>query len=65
MIKKKNFFFFCCCGPLLKSLLNLLQYCFCFTFQCFGLRHVGSYLPDQGLNRRPLLWEAEIFCFGR
>ena len=31
------------CGPIFKSLLNLLQYCFCFL--CFGFlaeRHVGS-----------------------
>ena len=26
--------------------LNLLQYCFCFMFQVFGGRHLGSYLPD-------------------
>ena len=33
---------------LLKSLLNLLQYCFCFLL-CFGFlatRHVESWLPD-------------------
>ena len=26
---------FCFCGPFLKSLLNLLQYCFCFMFSFF------------------------------
>ena len=47
-----------------KSLLNLLQYCFCFMF-CFGFfffffaaRHVGSWLPNQGLNLHPLHWKA-------
>ena len=45
------------------SLLNLLQYCFCSTFQCFGLRHVGSYLPDQGSNRTGD-WTGAL-CFGR
>ena len=30
----KDFFFRC--GSFLKSLLNLLQYCFCFMFWCFG-----------------------------
>ena len=29
-------FFFFSCGPFLKSLLNLLQYCFCFMFWFFG-----------------------------
>ena len=30
---KKNLFL---CGPFKKSLLNLLQYCFCFMFWFFG-----------------------------
>ena len=28
-------------GPFLKSLLNLFQYCFCFTFWCFGWKAGG------------------------
>ena len=32
----------------LKSILNLLQYCFCFTF--LTARHVGFKLPNQGSN---------------
>ena len=38
MAEKQSFVFFlkivcvCVCGPLLKSLLNLLRYCFCFVF---------------------------------
>ena len=44
------------CGPILKSLLNPLQYCFCFP--CFGHRHGGSYPPDQGLNPHPRLWKV-------
>ena len=40
---KKRFFFFCCV-PFLKSLLNLLQYCFCFCFLgfFFAIKHMGS-----------------------
>ena len=47
------FFFF-------KSLLNLLQYCFCFMFCFFFIvaRHVGSWLPNQGSNLHPLHWKA-------
>ena len=33
------FFFY---GPFLNSLLNLLQYCFCFMFWVLAPRHVGS-----------------------
>ena len=41
------------CGSFLKSLLNLLQYHFYFLFWFLAKRHVGSQLPDQGLNRMP------------
>ena len=45
----------------IKSLLNLLKYCFCFMVCCFffpfASRHVGSYPPHQGLNLHP--------CVGR
>ena len=39
--------------------LNVLQYCFCFMFQVFGGRHLGSYLPDQGLNLYPWHWKVK------
>ena len=42
----------------LKSLLNLLQYCFCFGF--LTLRYVGSQLPNQGSNPQPLHWKAVL-----
>lgn len=29
---KDFYFFFFCCGPFIKTLPNLLQYCFCFKF---------------------------------
>ena len=54
-----NFLDFFWCGPFLKSLLTLLQYCFCFMFWVFlAARHVGSYLPDQGANPHPLHWKV-------
>ena len=37
-----RFLFLFGCGLFLKSLLNLLQYCFCFMFCFFPARHVGS-----------------------
>ena len=37
-----NSFFFFWCGPLLKSLLNLLQFCFCFLAWVFGLEACGT-----------------------
>ena len=37
-----RFFSFLMWAIFVKSLLNLLQYCFCFMFWFFGARHVGS-----------------------
>ena len=47
--KKKKFFFKC--GPFLKSLLNLLQYCFCFML-CFflAMKHSGILVPWSGIK---------------
>ena len=45
--KKKVFSW---CGPFLKSLLNLLQYCFCLTFWYFWPRGMWDQLPDQDWN---------------
>ena len=55
--------FLCVCGPLLKSLLNVLQYCFCFfmfPFFFFWLRGMGdlsSRTRDQ--TAHPLHWKGE------
>ena len=43
----------------LKSLLNLLHYCFCFMFWFFGKEAYGLLLPDQELNLHPLHWKAK------
>ena len=52
----KDFFW---CESFLKSLLNLLQYCFCYVFLYLAMRHMGSQLPNQGLNLQPLHWKVK------
>ena len=47
--------FFLKCGPFLKSLLNLLQCCFCFMF--FGYKARGMLAPQPGIE--PMLPELE------
>ena len=50
--------FFFWCGPFLKSLLNLLQYCFCFLFWIFGCEVCGILAPWPGV--KPALPAAGI-----
>ena len=51
-----RFFFFFGWGPFLKPLLNLLHYCFMVScFVSLALRHVGSWLLEQGSNAPPYL----------
>ena len=45
--------FFFLCGPFLKSLLNLLQYCFCFPFRFPGQEAHGILVPRQGIEPAP------------
>ena len=44
------FFFMCVCGPFLKSLLNLLQYYFCFMFWFIGQEACGILVPWLGIE---------------
>ena len=44
---------------ILKSLLTLLQYCFCFMFFYFGHEAGGYQLPDEGLQLHPLHWKVK------
>ena len=53
---KKNFFG---CEPFLKSLLNLLQYFFWFTFWFFGQQACEILAPWPGIKPRPLPWKAK------
>ena len=50
-----SFFFkvFCCCEPSLKSLLNLLQYYFCFIFCVFGHKARGILASQAGIKPSP------------
>ena len=44
-----------------KSLLNLLQYCFCFMcFDFLPARHVGSQLCGQGSSLYPFTWRWSL-----
>ena len=48
------------CGSFSKSLLQLLQYCFCcFCSGFLAVRHKGSSLPDQGGNPYSPHWKAK------
>ena len=58
LIKKKRF---CCCwGSFLKSLLNLLQYCFYFTFWFFGHKPCGILGPQPRIEPVPPALAGEI-----
>ena len=49
-----NFFkIFFWCEPFLKSLLNLLQYCFCFMFWFFDRKACGILAPRPGIEPIP------------
>ena len=47
------------CGLFLTSLLNLLQYCFCFVFGFFGWEACGTLLPWPGVE------PFQPLCIGR
>ena len=42
----------------LKVFIELVKYCFCFTFWFFAMRNVRSSLPDQALKLHPLGWRG-------
>ena len=55
----KNFFWH---GPFLTSLLNLLQYCFCFMFWFLSLEACGILPPQPGIKSSAL--EGEVLTTG-
>ena len=61
-LSSHTFFFFFWCGPFLKSLLNLLQYCFCFfyvlVFWPWGMWDLGSRTRDQ--TRTPYIGRRSL-----
>ena len=46
--------------PFLKSLLNLLQYCFCFMFWFFGHNTCGILAPWPGIELQLLHWKINL-----
>ena len=62
---KKKFFF--SCGPLLRTLLNFLEYCFCFMVWYTGHEACGILPPRQGSNPHLQLWKVKSWpldCLG-
>ena len=54
------FFLIFVCRPFLKSLLNFLQYCFCFMFWFFGQEACGILVPQPGIEHSPPVLEGEV-----
>ena len=53
------------CEPFLKSLLNLLQFCFCFVFWFFGHHEAcGTLGPRQGIEPETTALEGEFVTTG-
>ena len=55
-----SFLRFFLCEWFLKSLLNLLQYCFCLIFLIFDCKVCGILTPNQGSNLHPLHWKWSL-----
>ena len=55
--RQPHFFFF---FSFFKSLLNLLQYCFCFMFWFFGHEACGIFAPQPGIEPTPPALEGEV-----
>ena len=47
------------CGQFKKSLLNLIQYCFCLMFWLFGHEACRIIVLHRGWNLHPLYWKAK------
>ena len=48
----------------LKSLSNLLQYCFCFMFWFFGCKECGILAPQPGIEPTPSALESQVLTTG-
>ena len=53
-------FFFFNVGLFLKSLLNMLQYCFCFMFWFFGCKACVVLAPQPEIESVPHVLEGEV-----
>ena len=58
------FYFYIILLLFLKPLLNLLQYCFCFMFWCFGREACGLLAPQPGIEPAPPELEGEVLTTG-
>ena len=47
-----------------KSLLNVLQYCFCFMFWFFGCEACGISAPQPGMEPTPPALEVKVLTTG-
>ena len=52
------------CRPFLKSLLNMLQCCFCFMFWFFGHKACGILAPQPGIKPTPPTLEGKVLTTG-
>ena len=52
------------CGPFLKSLFNLLQYCFALCFVFFGSEACGILAPWPGIKPTPSALEGQVLTTG-
>jgi len=57
-------FFFFKCGPFLKSLVNLLQYCFRFMFWFFLREACWISAPQPGIELASSALEGEVLATG-
>ena len=57
---KKIYFLLFKMWIILKSLLNLLQRCFCVMLQFFGLKACGILVPRPGIKPTPPALEGEV-----
>ena len=58
------FFMIFWCGPVLKSLLNLLLYFFCFVVWFFGHKACGTSVSQLGIKAAPPAWAGKILTTG-
>ena len=65
LVKYKDAFIFILFFTFIKkSLLNLLQYCFCFMFWFFGREACGILAPRPGIKPTPPALEGEVLTTG-
>lgn len=64
VIASQNFLKTFWCGPFWKSLLNLLQHCFCFLIWFFGHKVFGILAPRPRIKPTRLALEGDVLTTG-